>query len=488
MQQIVNEYARNWTGSYASYNEAIKHPMTGSPGPTQVAIAITRYGITPPDSDWGPALLTVADDDVLYVKFARDHNVVSTTYTNYIPKSVVLHTYKAGETLPIVWANPGVRADLQISHHIKRQVLVISFMSKDLSYYIAFPSEELTQEWHDFTPIARFNYGLIARLEIPEDALSNGQILKREYGRALEDTHWRPVLVGFIAKDPTVTGPVMANRVQSSRSGFVQFDVHGLLREVQKFIRVHHPGILRLYGYTFFTKGEFAPIKTEGRGTTQADDPWLIQERVYGPAGGPPVSLQDYIKKLGPPPIDLQVKIAKSMAVALEYLHRYSVHRDLNPDNVLLVYGADGRPTGAVKLYNYNKVAFSTQSFMDSRGPVADTRFASPELNFNSELERKLNIEPGSDLEKKIDVFTYGMVLWAMATGQLEPWSQDLRTDMIRLKQRPPNGSERWNPEARPPLVGNAAETSPLRNIIDVAWTHDIRKRPSAKEIVAMFP
>ena len=348
-------------------------------------------------------------------------------------------------------------------------------------------------EWLNFAPVKRFNDMLRVGLEISEDSLSNAVIFKREHGASVNDKFSRAELIGFDCNDPIVQGPVMANRVRTSRDSYRQEEITHFLLEVQKCKQIIHPSILRLYGFTYFSKGEFAPYDKEyysGLG-----DPWLIQERVYGPNGGPPVSLSDYIHTVlkRPPPLELQIKLARSIISALVYLHKYVIHRDLSPENVLLVFGQDGNPNGNVKLYNYQKNEFSSASFMDSRGPEPNIIYAAPESTDYPTRGRynygNTKYQKGSELEKKLDVFSFGSLLWEMVTG-LKPWHTGqyimIRSaDLARRIRMPPTMGGRWNPVARPSL--DAVGSSPFRDIIDVSWTHDPEKRPSTEMLLGML-
>ena len=488
LQSLFEEYGKVWEGAYPSYDEAIKHPIRGGPKPTSCYIAIGQSAASLRDEDWRAfAQLALADDDALYVGFLADPVRNSTNPIN---------RYRKGETLRINWsAKDAIVESAYYFNPIFRNSgsgFQVRFKSnEDERYFFSLPLAGAAEEWINFSPIARFNDYLRTILEIPEDSLSNGVILKREYGRALEEVHWRPILIAFTCSDPIVSGPVMANRVVTSRSGFSQVEMRHFLLEVQKCKQLIHPGILRLYGFTIFTKGPFAAREGSHRGNTEADDPWLIQERVYGPNGGPPVSLDDYIHKVlhSPPPIELQIEIARSIAEALVYLHRYIVHRHLSPENVLLVFGTDGKPNGEVKLYNYQQNEFSSESFLDSRGPEPNAIYAAPESSDYSTRGRPsyppTKYKSGTELEKKLDVYSFGSLLWEMATGT-KPWQLGIRSsELARRIRTPPIGSERWNPVARPPL--NAVGPSPFIDIIDAAWTHDPEKRPSARTLLGML-
>lgn len=493
VKTIMQEYAQLPPGLYSSYDEAIKHPMIGGPKPRNCFIAIGQSAASLRDTDWrGFSQMVLADDDVIYVKFLQNPAPGSTGPINTFPR---------GQTLRINWsANDANVGSAYYFNNIPglESGFQVEFEGKNDHYFFGL-LHNVAKEWLDFSPVARANDELRPSLEIPEDALSNPVIYKREYERALNDTHASAELVGFTCNDPLVQGLVMANHAQESHDALNDNTFHHFLLQVQKGQQLIHPGILRLYGFTTFTKGPFVSYEFKSGTNVENIDPWLIQERVNGPNGGPPVSLGDYISKIwkGPLPIDLQVKIARSIASALAYLHRYMVHRVINSNNVLLVFGNDGRPTGEVKIYNYEKYEYVPRNSAHANAPSPNLIYDAPEAREYSTLHNyyggrdKTRYVKGSDREKKIDVYSFGLLLWEMATG-LKPFSTGptasmRRSDLDRLIRTLPYGSERWNPVARPPLVGNAAETSPFRDIIDLAWSHDPDNRPSSAMLVGLL-
>lgn len=107
------------------------------------------------------------------------------------------------------------------------------------------------------------------------------------------------------------------------------------------------------------------------------------------------------------------VVLLKQMLEALKYVHSLGVaHRDLKPENLLL------DPTGRVKISD-----FGLSKFVKSSGlvdtPCGSPCYASPEC---------LSGQPYDG--RKSDVWSMGVIMFAMVTGQL-PWTKRNQTQLF---------------------------------------------------------
>jgi serine/threonine protein kinase len=146
--------------------------------------------------------------------------------------------------------------------------------------------------------------------------------------------------------------------------------------------------------------------------------------------------------------------IAYEVAVAMAYLHSKNViHRDLKTLNVLL--DDDNRP---------RLCDFGIARRLDERAPLTERmgtyNYMAPEV-----------IE-GAQYGLKADVFSYGLMLWEMATAELpyrdceNPWQ--IRSAILRNE--------------RPPRPDDASEQ--LWKLIDDCWQRNPRSRPAFLEIL----
>ena len=89
-------------------------------------------------------------------------------------------------------------------------------------------------------------------------------------------------------------------------------------REVQLAARLQHPHILSIHD----------------SGETGDGQLWFTMPYVEGE------SLRDRLKRQRQLPVEDAVRIAREVALALDYAHRHGVvHRDIKPENILLVDG-----------------------------------------------------------------------------------------------------------------------------------------------------
>src|SRR5688572_5185570 len=127
-----------------------------------------------------------------------------------------------------------------------------------------------------------------------------------------------------------------------------------------------------------------------------------------------------------PTPVDVAAYIAKEMATGLDYAHRKRdmvgrplgiVHRDVSPQNVLISHA------GEVKLVDFG-IAKATMRVRQTAVGVIKGKYyyMSPEQAW------------GDPLDHRSDVFSTGIVLYEMLTGQMLYLEEDLHRllDMVR--------------------------------------------------------
>src|ERR1700688_5316004 len=129
---------------------------------------------------------------------------------------------------------------------------------------------------------------------------------------------------------------------------------------------------------------------------------YLVMEYIEGP------TLAERIKE-GPIPLEEALGIAKQIADALEAAHEKNiVHRDLKPANVKI------RPDGSVKVLDFGLAKSAERAELTSDSPtmsvvgviLGTAGYMAPEQ------------ARGKPVDKRADIWAFGVVVYEMVTGQ----------------------------------------------------------------------
>jgi serine/threonine-protein kinase len=160
------------------------------------------------------------------------------------------------------------------------------------------------------------------------------------------------------------------------------------LREARMAVKLRHPNIAQMYDFAIDDTG----------------NAFIVMEFING------ITCQDLLERVGPPEIGLSLEIAQQALSALGYLHRKGiVHRDISPDNVMVMRDDDGRPL--VKLIDLGiaKVLAGDSGLTQTGMFLGKLRYSSPE-QFRSDGE--------TPVEQRSDIYSFGIVLYEMLTGK----------------------------------------------------------------------
>lgn len=217
------------------------------------------------------------------------------------------------------------------------------------------------------------------------------------------------------------------------------------LNEARSYCRVNHPNAVTLLEYGQHTDGSL----------------YLITEFIDGK------SLTDVIREVGPLSTEVILSVGMQVCEVLNAAQKQGViHRDLKPDNLMLVEGSRGRYAVKVLDFGIAKIADDDNGAMTETGSVFGTpEFMSPEQ------------ARGDTVDSRCDLYALGIILYFMATARLP----------FRGKNKFAILNKQLNEEPRPPSKAReGVEVHPsLEEIILECLQKDRTKRyQSAEEII----
>ncbi len=178
-------------------------------------------------------------------------------------------------------------------------------------------------------------------------------------------------------------------------------------REAQILATLNHPNIAAIYGL------EEGPSLALSGGPGQSAVVALVMELVTG---------EDLAERLrrGAIPVVEAIGIAKQIAEALEEAHEHGiVHRDLKPANVKVT------ANGKVKVLDFGlakalegESAGATANSQISHSPTMSRHATEAGLIFGTAAYMSPEQARGKPVDKRADIWSFGVVLWEMLTGK----------------------------------------------------------------------
>ena len=206
-------------------------------------------------------------------------------------------------------------------------------------------------------------------------------------------------------------------------------------REAQGVAKLSHPNIVNIYDVGCYEKQNY-----------------IVMEYVEGE------TLKDKISREGRLPVAQVVQISKEICSALEQAHLHNlVHCDIKPHNILI------NAKGHIKVTDFGiaRVASSTTMTFDG-SVVGSVHYFSPEQ------------ATGKAITTKSDVYSLGVLMYEMLTGQLPFTGETAVSIAIKHLNEPPI-----------PIHDIVQGVPPvLEAIVMKALTKDPQQRPSSQEML----
>lgn len=188
-------------------------------------------------------------------------------------------------------------------------------------------------------------------------------------------------------------------------------------REVAALARLQSPYSVKVYGYGEHKEDEILIAQ------------YMIMELLEG------ITLQKYSEQ-GPLPSEEALLIFSQIASALREAHRFGViHRDLKPNNIMLVGRSEDSFQAKLFDFGLSKDTSKAGADLSSSGVILGTLwYMSPEQ------------ARGEDIDQRSDIFSLGVILYQLLTGQL-PFPASNLFELYQL-----------HPLGLPPLVSRMPE------------------------------
>jgi TolB-like protein/Tfp pilus assembly protein PilF len=163
-------------------------------------------------------------------------------------------------------------------------------------------------------------------------------------------------------------------------------------------------------------------------------------------------TLADRLSK-GPPPIDLVLRFAIEIADALDAAHAAGiVHRDLKPANIFVTKRGQTKVLdfGLAKLAQDNPAAALTVE--GNAATLDDAHLTSPGTAVGTVAYMSPEQARGENLNAQSDLFSFGVVLYEMATGRPAFTGRTTAVIFNEILNKTPTAPARVNPDVPPKL------------------------------------
>ncbi|WP_117169753.1 Stk1 family PASTA domain-containing Ser/Thr kinase [Paraliobacillus sediminis] len=152
---------------------------------------------------------------------------------------------------------------------------------------------------------------------------------------------------------------------------------------------------------------------------------YMVMEYVNG------MTLKKYIQLYGPIQVEEAIAIMRQVTSAIDHAHENDiVHRDIKPQNILI------DPFGQVKVTDFGiALALSATSLTQTNSVLGSVHYLSPEQ------------ARGGTANKKSDIYSLGIVLFELLTGQIPFSGQSAVSIALKHLQSDTPSIRQWNKE-----------------------------------------
>jgi serine/threonine-protein kinase len=212
-------------------------------------------------------------------------------------------------------------------------------------------------------------------------------------------------------------------------------------QEAQIMSQIEHPHVVTVLDFDVSERGE----------------PYLVLELLHGE------SLADRLNRQSPLPIDVSVDIAVQIASGLSAAHRAAVvHRDLKPDNVFLVGGADDTVFAKLLDFGISKRLGSQRHLTQARQLLGTPEYMAPEQAMGR----------ADQVDARTDEYALALVTYEMLTGE-QPFAHDKLEEALRrvlkVSPAPPSHVAAWVPKEVDGVLLRALSKAPADRFATVA-------------------
>ena len=183
----------------------------------------------------------------------------------------------------------------------------------------------------------------------------------------------------YLVLDRT-TGKDVALKTLHSKYGTSRHAIARFVREVKLARQLNHPGIVKIYDAqkwenTLFYTMEYLPGKSLRR--------WLQQRQRldFGPT----------------------VRVLCLVASALDHAHRITTHRDLSPENIMIL------PDGSIRVFDFGLAKLDDQfkNLTAVGANLGKLKYMAPEQELNA-----------ANVDHRADLYSLGVMFFEMLTGR----------------------------------------------------------------------